>query len=104
MKFQYTTTHSFDGENEVSLRILYEYTPRAPERGPTYDCGGEPATDPEIDVLSIMVDGVASTPTQWDQVIENERLYDEMMIYGAERIADERAAAAEYRAESRQER
>ena len=103
MKLTYTTTHSFDGENDVELRILYEYAPGAPERGPSYDCGGEPATDPEIDVLGIMVDGIASTPDQWDQVIENERLYDEMMAHGADCMADERAAAAEYRAEMSRE-
>ena len=103
MKLTYTTTHSFDGENDVELRILYKYTPGTPERGPTYDCGGEPATDFEIDVLGMMVNDRASTPAQWDAVIADEKLYDEMMIHGADCIADERAAAAEYRAEMRRE-
>tara|TARA_R110000868_G_scaffold187780_4_gene430349 strand:- start:13 stop:330 length:318 start_codon:yes stop_codon:yes gene_type:complete len=103
MKFQYTTTHSFDGENDVELRILYVYTPPSPERGPTYDCGGGPPEYAEVDVLGVMVDGRASTPTQWDMVIENERLFNEMELHGADCVADERAAAAEYRAEMRGE-
>lgn len=103
MKFQYTTTHSFDGENEVELRILYEYTQPTGARGPTYDCGGSPPQYTEVDVLGVMVNDIAATPTQWDQVIENERLFYEMEIHAVDSIADERAAAAEYRAEMRRE-
>ena len=92
MKFTYTTMHSFDGENDVELSILYEYTPGAPERGPTYDCGGTPAESPEVIVLGMMVNDRAATSDQFDQVIENERLYEEMEIHGAEmrREQDER--------------
>jgi len=104
MKLTYTTTHSFDGENDVELRILYEYAPGAPERGPSYDCGGEPATGPEVDVISMLVDGVPANMEQMCQVDECERLYEEMELHGAECMADERSAAAEYRAESRKDR
>ena len=103
MKFTYNCTHSFDGENEVELSILYVYTPPSPARGPTYDSGGEPPEYTEVDVLGVMVDGRASTPTQWDMVIENERLFNEMELHGADCVADERAAAAEYRADMRGE-
>jgi hypothetical protein len=104
MKLTYKCTHSFDGENDVEISILYRYIPGTmSDTGPTYDSGGEPAQYPEIDMLGLMVDGRAATPTQWDQVTENERLYDEMLLHAAECIADERAAAAEYRAEMNRE-
>jgi hypothetical protein len=70
MKFQYTTTHSFDGENDHDLIITYIYTPPSPARGPTYDCGGEPAGYTEVDVMGVMVDGRASTPTHGTMVID----------------------------------
>jgi len=103
MKLTYKTTHSFDGENDVELSILYEYTAPSPARGPSYDCAGEPAEYTEVDVLGVMVDDIAARPDQWDDVIECERLYEAMENHGADCIADERAAAAEYRAELRRD-
>lgn len=98
MKHTYKTPHSFDGENDFELSILYNYSPGAPQLGPSYSSGGEPAESPEIDVLGVMVNDRAATPEQWDQVVENERLYNEMALNAADYIA---AAAAEYRAEKR---
>ncbi|CAB4167947.1 hypothetical protein UFOVP868_70 [uncultured Caudovirales phage] len=103
MKLTYNCTHSFDGENDVALTIQYEYTPPSPARGPTYDCGGEPAGYAEVEVISMLVDGVPATNEQMCQVDECTRLYEEMELHGAECIADERAAAAEYRAEMRRD-
>ena len=101
MKLTYKTTWSFDGDNDVELEILYEYTPPSPARGPSYDSGGEPAEYTEVDVLGVMVDDIAARPDQWDDVIECERLYEAMELYAADTIADEQAAAAEYRNELR---
>jgi hypothetical protein len=94
MKFQYTTTHSFDGENDHDLVITYIYTPPSPARGPTYSCGGEPAGYTEVEVIAMLVDGIPAT---------HEQLCQEMETHGAECVADERAAAAEYRAEMRRD-
>jgi hypothetical protein len=103
MRHTYKTPFSFDGENEVELSILYTMTSGTmSDSGPTYDCAGEPFEYPEVDVLGVMVDDRAATPGQWDQVVESERLYDEMMMNAADNIADERDAAAEYRRESRE--
>ena len=101
MKLTYECTHSFDGENDVELSILFEYTPPAPARGPTYSCAGEPAEYTEVEVISLLIDGVPATHDQLSEVDENTRLYEAMEIHGADCIADERAAAAEYRAEMR---
>ena len=104
MKLTYKCTHSFDGENDVELSILFEYTPPSPARGPTYSCAGEPAVEyTVVDVLGVMVDDIAARPDQWDDVIECERLYEAIEIHGADCIADERAAAEEYRNELRGE-
>jgi len=103
MKLTYRCNHSFDGENDVKLEITYEYTPPTPERGPTYDCAGEPQEYTEVVVISLLVDGVPATMEQLCQVDESERLYEEMEIHSADCTADERAAAAEYRAEMKRE-
>ena len=103
MKLTYKTTWSFDGENDHDLIITYIYTPPSPQRGPTYGCAGEPAEYTEVEVISMLIDGVPATHDQLCQVDENERLYEEMEIHGADCIADERAAAAEHRAEMRRD-
>jgi len=90
MKLTYKCTHSFDGENEVELEILYEYTPPSPARGPTYSCAGEPAEYTEVEVISMRIDGVPATHDQLSEVDENTRLYEEMEIHGAECRAEMR--------------
>ena len=103
MKLTYKCTHSFDGENDHDLVITYIYTPPSPARGPTYDCAGEPQEYSEVEAISLLVDGVPATMEQLCQLDECTRLYEEMEIHGAECIADERAAAAEYRAEMKKD-
>ena len=88
MKLTYKCTHSFDGDNDVELSILFEYTPPAPQRGPTYSCAGEPAGYTEVEVISMRVDGVPATHDQLCDVDTNTRLYEEMEIYGAEYRAE----------------
>ena len=101
MKLTYKTTWSFDGDNDVELEILYEYTPPSPQHGPSYDSGGEPAQYTEVEVISMLRDGVPATHDQLSEVDECERLYEAMENYAADTIADEQAAAAEYRNELR---
>ena len=101
MKLTYKTTWSFDGDNDVELSILFEYTPPSPARGPSYDSGGEPAEYTEVVVISLLIDGVPATHDQLSDVDECERLYEAMELYAADTLADEQAAAEEYRAEMR---
>ena len=103
MKLTYNGTHSFDGENDHDLVITYIYTPPSPARGQTYDWAGEPPEYTEVEVISLLIDGVPATHEQLCQVDESTRLYEEMEIHGADCVADERAAAAEYRAEMMRE-
>jgi hypothetical protein len=100
MKLTYKTTWSFDGDNDHDLIITYIYTPPSPARGPTYSCAGEPAYT-EVEVISMLIDGVHATHDQLSEVDECERLYEAMEIHAADCIADEQAAAEEYRNELR---
>jgi hypothetical protein len=104
MKLTYKTTWSFDGDNDVELEILYEYTPPSPQHGPS---GGEPAEYTaeytEVEVISLLIDGVPATHDQLSEVDECERLYDKMSAHAADTLADEQAAAEEYRNELRGE-
>ena len=90
---KYERTHSFAGE-EVELQITYEYTPQSPARWSSFN----PPEYSEVDVLGILIDGRTATPGEFDMVCENVRLFEELEIHGANCIEDERAAAAEYRA------
>ena len=103
MKLTYKTTWSFDGENDHDLIITYIYTPPAPQRGPSYDSGGEPAEYTEVEVISMLRDGVPATHDQLSEVDECGKLYEAMENYAADCIADEQAAAEEYRNEMRGE-
>lgn len=38
------------GSNEIACEIVYTVTPGEPERGPSYACGGTPASPPEVDI------------------------------------------------------
>ena len=43
---------------EVEVRVSGTYLPGYPERGPTYDCGGEPAEPESIEDLTVETMGV----------------------------------------------
>jgi len=51
-------------EDETDALVKYTYRPGCPERGPTYDCGGEPAEPPEVEILKVTVGGVQIEPTE----------------------------------------
>ena len=84
MMHTYTTHYAFDGENEHTLVISFTYYKGAPERGPTFDCAGQPAEEPNVEIISMLVDGVPATFVQLCNVDENERLYDELAAYAAD--------------------
>lgn len=108
------TTNGMDWEAEYV--ITYNFTPGCPETGPSYASGGEPATGPEVEFVSITPDagdhgaftdmaqaGLDDWAKDWlagdgyDQAIENA-LDD---LQGQEDDAAERRA--EQRAEDRRE-
>jgi hypothetical protein len=78
-----TLNHSFDGDNDVTLKILYVYTPGRAARGPTYDCGGEPPEAPEVEVLTVSVtpeyaDPHNATEEEFDMVVCSDHLWQKL--------------------------
>lgn len=120
-----TTTHAFlqtvpcgDQGAEIELRITYTFTPGAPEQGPTYSSGGQPADPDEIEFVSCIqvVDGRDRIPygafrdleqTSHDAIAESWLQDDIGRAQAIENALDERQgdadAAAEARAEQRRE-
>jgi DnaJ-class molecular chaperone len=41
------------GRRSVEYEVEYEVSPGEPERGPTYDCGGTPASPPEVESRAV---------------------------------------------------
>lgn len=50
-----------DPEHEVDVQVHAHCYPGAPERGPSYDSGGEPAEPPEVD----LIDATDEAGTDW---------------------------------------
>ena len=46
---------------EIDGRVLFSFVPGKPMCGPSYASGGEPATDPEIEIQSIEIYGHPDT-------------------------------------------
>lgn len=63
LKYRYTLSASIGGDIptwEGEITVGYNIQPGEPETGPTYDCGGTPASDPcVIDVTLLEIDGKA---------------------------------------------
>lgn len=41
------------GSNEIALDVVYKVTPGCRETGPSYACGGTPASPAEVDILTV---------------------------------------------------
>lgn len=47
------------------IEVTFSYSPGAPEQGPTYACGGQPAEPDEVEFISAkLIDGHGIEPTQ----------------------------------------
>ncbi len=74
-----STSACIDGENDLELVIVYNYTRGYPEQGPTYSCGGEPAQPPDCEVISVTVNGEPADDATTDWVQCNDRLWQKMV-------------------------
>lgn len=72
-------------EREVAyptIKIDYTWLPGAPEQGPTYACGGQPADPDEVELMrAVLVNGDGLAPTQeqideWAQNWLDDKGYD----------------------------
>jgi hypothetical protein len=118
-RFSYTTTLEWGGDTpsaEIEVTVSYLVTWGAPEQGPSYASGGQPADPDEID--DIRLERVEGKARPWgmgygyitddefaadcvEMIGGSEHHLESMLIEAAERDADDEAAAAECRAEYR---
>ena len=94
------TTWCFDGSEDVDVVIVYHFYKGQPERGPSYDCGGEPAEPADCEVLSVLVNGEKADDAQFDWCQTNDRIWQKMV----DNVQDNMDRAADYAAEKRMER
>jgi hypothetical protein len=100
---------TWEGEATVSYTVTWG----APERGPTYACGGTPADPDEIDWFEIThIDGQPvekrlygheEAKVIYDHINYRDALIDALLIAATEEGAADYADAMEYRAEARRE-
>lgn len=79
MTYTLETAYCLDGSNDVDLVIGYNYSKGYPERGPYYSSGGEPSEPPDVEVLTVMVDGRPATDVEFDAVVTSDRLWQQMV-------------------------
>jgi hypothetical protein len=102
-------TPSWEGEATVSYLVSWG----APEQGPSYASGGQPADPDEIDDITIThIDGVPVTVCDYGKYeaetlemhIEcSDALMDELMVAACKQAAADYADEMDYRAEQRRE-
>jgi hypothetical protein len=54
----HTFPHNRRDAEETEVVVEYTYHPGRPEQGPTYDCGGQPAEPPEVEIVRVTAGGV----------------------------------------------
>ncbi len=64
-------------EHEVEVDVQYTVTPGRPATPPSYESGGDPPTDAEIEILSVTVVGEPSQAPSWLwlQVRDSDAVY-----------------------------
>lgn len=97
-RFQFTVDHMV-GRREIELVVTYSVIPGCPETGPTYACGGTPAEPDEVEIISIKHNGQPFTVS--DE--EEDALLQQAIDRAGEDMAEEYAAAMEWRAQQRRD-
>lgn len=118
-RYTYATTLSWENDlgtvtGELEVEFSYAVSRGAPERGPTYACGGTPADPDEID--DSRVDKIEGKPRPWlhpymadaeyeDMLVNHltDRDHERMLIEAAEQAAADYDDAMDYRAEQRRD-
>lgn len=106
-RYSIETLYIFDGETEDELHISFDYI-----KGFAGDMTDPPHSD-EIDIISIRrfsphsrhpLTSEELDTTEWNAVVEDERIREECITHAREEIADDMAAAAEARNDARDDR
>lgn len=96
MRFPFTTWIE-RGDDEIELRVVYDVTPLIPAR--LYGDYPQPAEGGEVEIISVKRDGQVFDLTD----AEEAKLQTECEERSGEDMAEEAAAAAEWREQSRRD-
>lgn len=99
MRFPYFAYVERDGQ-EIELAVVYDVSPYIPATGPTYSCGGQPAEGGEVELISVRYNGAEFTLTD----AEEEALIAECEERAGEDMAEEAAAAADWKYQEARDR
>lgn len=110
MRFQHTVTVGLDSQ-DWKVEVEANYTPGAPETGPSYACGGTPADPDEVEVRRVIrVDGIKSIRFASSFIAEltlaieaDDGLMEALAQRGAEEYAADCEGAEMARAAEREE-
>jgi hypothetical protein len=81
------TTFEFDGENEHNIKLTYFYTPPTRQRAASYSNAGEPPEEaPEVETISLEVDGKPATFEQFDDAQTSDSLWDKMIAHAEKNL------------------
>jgi len=96
MRFPFDTTIE-RGDEEIEVRVIYDITPLIPAR--LYGDYPQPAEGGDVEIISIRRDGKPFVLTD----AEEGALLNECIERSGEDMAEEAAAAAEWRAQARRD-
>lgn len=113
-KHKLRTVLSFEGDPEIEVEIAFTFLRGAPERGPNYWSGGQPADPDEIEFIGAarLFNGKpepfcgpsAALAQEWlDDIASHWLETDEGQAEAIEAVADDDDAAREYAAEMRRD-
>ena len=70
----FTQQLTHPNNDEILMCVEYTYLPGAPEEGPSYASGGQPADPPEIDIVNIFIkatgDKIGVTEAEFEKFYE----------------------------------
>lgn len=118
-RFHYDATLTFDAggtDVEIDVTVSFAVSWGAPERGPSYACGGTPADPDEISDITLLEVGGKPRPWGWnywsdghfsdlvpERLFASEHHLERMLEQAAEARADLEDAIQERRWEDRRE-
>lgn len=100
-RYTVDTFYCFDGETEEDIQVTFDYI-----KGFAGDMTDPPHGD-EIDILSARRNACPTEeldPTEWNAVVEDERIREKCIEHAREEILDDLSAAEEARNDAREDR
>lgn len=80
------TTFEFEEEIESHIKLTYFYTPATPQRAASYSNAGEPPEAPEVETISLEVEGKPATFEQFDIAQTSDYLWDKMIAHAEKNL------------------